>query len=108
MHVGLVFIPSLVRRLLATVILLSAISLGGTSQSHAATEQDWNGENGGWEDAMRWGGTLPSRTTAAQINGSREQPGDVSLSRGNVLVGHLAVGDGGNSRASLTPWMGRR
>ena len=62
-----------------------------------------------------WGGTLPSRTTAARINGTQEKPSQVILAHTNVLVTRLTVGDGGNSRASLIldgpsltasgPWM---
>jgi hypothetical protein len=48
-----------------------------------------------------WGGTLPSRTTAARINGTQDKPSPVILAHTNVLVTHLAVADGGNSRASL-------
>lgn len=35
------------------------------------------------------GGTLPSRTTAARINGTREKPSEVILAHTNVLVNHL-------------------
>jgi len=48
-----------------------------------------------------WGGTLPSRTAEARINGTQEKPSQVTVARADVLVSHLSVGDGGNSRASL-------
>src|SRR2546428_3021688 len=48
-----------------------------------------------------WGGTLPSRTTEARINGTQDKPSQVILAHTNVLVNHLSVADGGNSLASL-------
>src|SRR5438876_9068819 len=48
-----------------------------------------------------WGGTLPSRTAEARINGTQDKPSQVILAHTNVLVNHLSVADGGNSLASL-------
>ena len=62
---------------------------------------EWKGGDGDWGDAAKWGGTLPWRTAEARINGTRADPSDVTLTRSDVLVGHLGIGDGGNSRASL-------
>jgi hypothetical protein len=81
----------------AVTVLILAAALA----SRADTTVEWKGGKGNWEDAASWGGTLPSRTTAARINGTPDKPGHVILARTNVLVTRLAVGDGGNSRASL-------
>jgi hypothetical protein len=75
--------------------------LAGVLASRAGTTVEWKGGEGNWEDAALWGGTLPSRTADARINGTREKPSNVILARTNVLVTRLAVGDGGNSQASL-------
>jgi pectate lyase len=68
----------------------------------AGTTLDWKGGSGKWEDAVSWGGTLPSRTAEARINGTSDKPSGVILAHTNVLVNQLSVADGGNSRASLT------
>lgn len=67
----------------------------------ADTPVEWKGGEGDWNDSAQWGGTLPWRTDEARINGTRAQPSGVAVSRSDVLVNHLNVGDGGNSRASL-------
>ncbi len=67
----------------------------------AGTTVEWKGGDGAWENAAMWGGTLPSRTTEARINGTQDKPSQVILAHTNVLVTRLAVGDGGNSLASL-------
>ena len=81
--------------------LTGVVSLAGATALWAGTTVEWKSGEGVWENAAMWGGTLPSRTTAARINGTREKPSQVILSHTNVLVTHLTVGDGGNSRASL-------
>jgi hypothetical protein len=67
----------------------------------AGTTADWKVGGGNWEDAARWGSNLPAQTTEARINGTKENPSDVTLAHGDVLVSHLSVGEGGNSVASL-------
>jgi pectate lyase len=88
--------------LLLTVHAAGVLMLAGVSTLRAGTTVEWKGGEGNWEDATMWGGALPSRTAEARINGAREQPSQVTLARADVLVSHLSVGDGGNSRASLT------
>jgi hypothetical protein len=73
----------------------------GTTVLCAGTTVEWKGGEGNWEDAALWGGTLPSRTADARINGTPDKPSEVILAHTNVLVTRLAVGDGGNSSASL-------
>jgi hypothetical protein len=67
----------------------------------AGTTVEWKGGDGAWENAAMWGGTLPLRTAEARINGTQDKPSQVILAHTNVLVTRLAVGDGGNSLASL-------
>ena len=57
----------------------------------AGTTVEWKGGGGNWEDAALWGGTLPSRTAAARINGTQDKPSQVILAHTNVLVNHLRV-----------------
>jgi pectate lyase len=82
-------------------IWLVCILLGGVPAARADTTVEWKGGEGDWEDAAKWGGTLPWRTAEARINGTRPQPSDVAVARSDVLVNHLSVGDGGSSHASL-------
>ena len=82
----------------AACLLMSA---GATVSGWAGTTIDWKGGSGKWEDAASWGGTLPSRTAEARINGTREKPSEVILAQTNVLVNRLSVGEGGDSPASL-------
>jgi hypothetical protein len=86
--------------LLLTVWLI-CILLAGACALQADTTVEWKGGEGDWEDASKWVGTLPWRTAEARINGTRAQPSEVTVSRSDVLVSHLGVGDGGNSQASL-------
>src|SRR5262245_55535507 len=67
----------------------------------AGTTVDWKGGSGKWEDTASWGGTLPSRTAEARINGTRDKPSQVILAHTNVVVNHLSVADDGNSLASM-------
>jgi hypothetical protein len=67
----------------------------------AGTTVKWKGGDGHWEDAAMWDGTLPSGTTEARLNGTKERPSQVTLARTDVLVNHLSVADGGDSLASL-------
>src|SRR6185503_13274078 len=87
-----------------TVIGLAAglLTVASATVSWAGTTVDWRGGSGKWEDAASWGGTLPSRTAEARINGTQDKPSQVILAHTNVLVNHLSVADGGNSLASLT------
>lgn len=78
--------------------LLTVVS---ATASWAGTTAEWKGGEGAWENTSMWGGTLPSRTTAARINGTHDKPSQVILAHTNVLVNYLGVADGGNSQASL-------
>ncbi len=86
---------------LLLVAWLLGMVLLGASASRADTTVEWKGGSGDWDDAAKWGGTLPWRTAEAWINGTRARPSEVTVSRSDVLVSHLGVGDGGNSEASL-------
>jgi len=77
--------------------LIAAIA----TASWAGTTVEWKGAEGAWENAAAWGGTLPSRTAQARINGAQHKPTQVILAHTNVLVNHLSVADGGNSRTSM-------
>jgi pectate lyase len=67
----------------------------------AGATLEWKGGAGNWEEAGRWRGTLPSRTTEAHINGTQEKPSQVTLAHTDVLVNHLSVAEAGNSHASF-------
>jgi pectate lyase len=86
---------------LSLVVWLVCLLLAGASASKADTTVEWKGGDGDWEEAAKWGGTLPWRTAEAHINGTRAQPSGLTVSRSDVLVSHLSVADGGNSLASL-------
>jgi len=81
--------------------LTGVVSLAGATALWAGTTVEWKGGGGAWENAAMWGGTLPSRTAEARINGTQDKPSQVILAHTNVLVTRLSVGDGGNSLASL-------
>lgn len=83
------------------ILIACLLTLASATVSWAGTTVEWKGGEGKWEDAASWGGTLPSRTAEARINGTKEKPSHVILARTNVLVTRLSVGDGGNSVASL-------
>ena len=76
-------------------------AVAGATALWAGTTVEWKGGGGTWENAAMWGGTLPSRTAEARINGTQDKPSQVILAHTNVLVNHLSVADGGNSLASL-------
>src|SRR5882762_9930115 len=84
-----------------TGLAVGLLAIAGQTALWAATMVEWKGGEGSWEDAAMWGGTLPSRTTEARVNGTQEKPSQVTLGHADVLVSHLNVGEGGNSRASL-------
>ena len=88
---------------LQTVTRLAAglLTVASTTASWAGTTVEWKGGEGAWENAAMWGGALPSRTAETRINGTSEKPSEVILAHTNVLVTRLAVGDAGNSLASL-------
>ena len=69
--------------------------------SRAESTFNWKGGPGGWNDASMWGGLVPSGTTGAWINGTKDKPGEVTLAGADALVNHLSIADGGNSVASL-------
>src|ERR1043166_4381604 len=100
-------VPSLEKRVLlgqakrnASRALTGLAVVAGATALWAGTV-DWKGGEGNWENAAMWGGTLPSRTAEARINGTRDKPSQVILAHTNVLVNHLSVADGGNSVASM-------
>jgi hypothetical protein len=82
-------------------LALGFIVTAGTTVLWAGTTLEWKGTRGNWEDAASWGGTLPSRTTEARINGTQDKPSQVILAHTNVLVSHVSVADAGNSLASM-------
>src|SRR5688572_2379532 len=86
---------------LTFVRAVGLLMLAGVLASRAGTTVEWKGGQGNWEDASMWGGTLPSRMAEARINGTQDKPRHVILAHTKVLLTRLAVGDGGNSRASL-------
>ena len=88
---------------LQTVTRLAAclLTVASATALWAGTTVEWKGGDGAWENAAMWGGTLPLRTAEARINGTQDKPSQVILAHTNVLVTRLAVGDGGNSLASL-------
>ena len=64
---------------------------GVPAPASAGTTAEWKGGGGAWENAAMWGGTLPSRTAEARINGTQDKPSEVILTHTNVLVNHLSV-----------------
>jgi pectate lyase len=86
-----------------TVIRLVAglLTVASATASWAGTTAEWQGGDGNWNEAAKWGGTLPWRTVEARINGTRTQPSHVAVTWSDVLVNHVGVADGGNSQASL-------
>src|SRR2546425_11477068 len=83
------------------VLITCLLTAAGAPASWAGTTAEWKGGDGAWENAAMWGGTLPSRTAEARINGTQDKPSQVILAHTNVLVNHLSVADGGNSQASM-------
>jgi len=77
------------------------VVMAATTSLRAATTVEWQGGDGDWGEADKWGGTLPWRTVEARINGTQTQPSNVAVARSDVLVNHLSIGEGGNSKASL-------
>src|SRR5438093_10867594 len=75
--------------------------VAGATASWAGTTVEWKGGAGAWENAAMWGGTLPSRTAEARINGTQDKPSEVILTQSNVLVNQLSVAYGGNSLAAM-------
>src|SRR5882672_11990967 len=82
-------------------LAVGLLAVAGQTALWAGTTVEWKGGGGSWEDASMWGGTLPSRTAEARINGTQEKPSQVILAHTNVLVNHLSVADGANSLGSL-------
>ncbi|MGH7972741.1 MAG: hypothetical protein ACREIC_28845, partial [Limisphaerales bacterium] len=78
--------------------LLSMIAL---TTLQAGTTLDWRGGKGTWEDAASWGGTLPSRTTDARVNGTPENPSQVTLAHTDALLSHLSIAEGSTNVASF-------
>src|SRR6266404_4288249 len=86
---------------LVQTLLSACITFACATELWAGTTVEWKGGVGSWEDPAWWGGTLPSRTAEARINGTQDKPSQVILAHTNVLVNHLSVADGGNSLASM-------
>src|SRR5437867_11977581 len=84
-----------------TRLAVGLLAVASAMASWVGTTAEWKGGGGAWENAAMWGGTLPSRTAEARINGTQDKPSQVILAHTNVLVNHLSVADGGNSLASL-------
>src|SRR5882762_10411556 len=65
---------------LQTVIRFAAglLTVASATASWAGTTAEWKGGGGAWENAAMWGGTLPSRTAEAQINGTQDKPSQVN------------------------------
>ncbi len=78
-------------RLLALCCLL-------TTSIHAADTAKWSGGEGEWNDAAKWGGTLPSTNAQVQIAGQSK----VSIEGTDVLAGRLDIGDASGSDAAVT------
>ncbi|HEY3855457.1 MAG TPA: hypothetical protein VGO67_13785 [Verrucomicrobiae bacterium] len=90
-----------VARLGRRSLVAGFVAMAVTTSLWAGTTVEWKGGDGDWANATKWGGTLPWRTAEPRINGTQEQPSDVAVTRSDVLVSHLTVGDGGNSHATL-------
>ena len=84
-----------------TGLVFGLLTIADMTGLRAGTTAEWKGGDSNWEDAAMWGGTLPSGTTEARVNGTKEKPGQVTLAHADVLVNHLSVADGGNSLASM-------
>src|SRR5436190_14848308 len=89
-------LPGLLAGLLLTVRVAGVLMLAGVSALRAGTTVEWKGGEGNWEDATMWGGTLPSRTTAARVDGTTEHPSDAILAHADVLLNHLSVAESGS------------
>src|SRR5882724_872173 len=81
--------------------LTGLAAMAGATALWAGTTVEWKGGGGNWEDAAMWGGTLPSRATEARVNGTKEEPGQVTLAHADVLVSHLSIAEGSSNLASL-------
>jgi len=77
------------------------LMLAGVPALRAGATVEWKGGGGAWENAAMWGGTLPSRTAAARVDGTTEHPSDAILAHADVLLNHLSVAESGSSLASL-------
>jgi pectate lyase len=86
---------------LTRISFIILFTLAGTIALPAETTFNWKGPAGRWEDAAVWGGTIPSGTVEARINGTKEKPGEVMLANTNALLSHLGIADDANSAASL-------
>src|SRR5213593_4951987 len=91
----------LMARLCRIPLVVGLVAMAAATSLWAGTTAEWKGGEGAWENAAMWGGTLPSRTAEARINGTQDKPSQVILAHTNVLVNHLSVADGGNSLASM-------
>src|SRR5262245_55245482 len=80
-----------VATVLQTMTRLAAglLTVASATASWAGTTAEWEGDGGAWENAALWGGSLPSRTAEARINGAQDKPSQVILAHTNVLVNHL-------------------
>jgi pectate lyase len=89
--------------LFLTVLGLASIlsTSPGVATLQAQSSFNWKGGPGRWEDAAMWGGTIPSGTVEARINGKKDKPSDVALTSTNAFVYHLSIADDGGSAGSL-------
>src|SRR5256714_12240202 len=84
-----------------TSLIAGLLTVASATASWAGTTAEWKGGGGAWENAAMWAGTLPSRTTAARVDGTTEHPSDAILAHADVLLNHLGVAESGSSLASL-------
>src|SRR5207244_5967729 len=74
------------------VLIACILTVAGVpAPASAGTTAEWKGGGGAWENAAMWGGTLPSRTAEARINGTQDKPSEVILTHTKVLVNQLSV-----------------
>jgi pectate lyase len=88
-------------RFYQTSLMAGLVVMATTASLWAGTTVEWQGGDGDWDEAHKWGGTLPWRTVEARINGTRTEPSHVAVTQSNVLVQNLSIGDGSGSQASL-------
>ena len=67
----------------------------------AETASKWTGGAGQWNDAAKWDGGLPFRTSQVSIDGKGPVPDMVTLAQGDVLVSHLVIAESTGISSSL-------
>ncbi len=81
--------------------LTCLLAMAGAMASRAGTTVEWQGGEGNWAEAARWGGKPPSRTNDPSINGTEAKPTHVTLAGADILLSRLSVATAGKSVASL-------